>query len=134
MSDVPENGFSLFEVMVAIVLLTAGALAVAQSMGAALASGTQAGEQTRAIALAVDRLEFLKSRPAAQVEDEPAEPIDARGAPDPDGAYLREVVVRDVDEGARPNTKEVTVTVEYQAGEAGRQEVEVFTILFVNDT
>lgn len=128
------GGFSLFEVMVAMVLLAVGALAVARSMGTALSSGTRAGEQTRATALAVERLEYLKSRPASTVDDEPARRIDARGRPDPDGAYRREVSVRDASEGARPNTREVTVTVEFTAGEAGRQEVEMFTVLFVNDT
>lgn len=130
----PEGGFSLLEVLVAMVLLAVGALAVARGMGTALAAGTRAGEQTRASALAVSKLERLKSLPAAEVEDEAPTRIDARGRPDPDGRYLREVTVCDVDEGARPNTKEVTVRVEYRAGEAGTQEVDLFTILFVNDT
>lgn len=130
----PCGGFSLLEVLVAIVVLSIGALAVARGMGAALATGTDAGEQTRASALAVDRLEYLKSRPAAEVDDEPAERIDARGVPDSEGRYVRQVEVTDASEGARPNTKEITVRVEYQAGQRGTQEVEVHTILFVNDT
>lgn len=130
----PCGGFSLLEVMVAIVVLSIGALAVARGMGTALATGTDAGEQTRASALAVDRLEYLKSRPAAEVDDEPAQRVDARGLPDADGRYVRQVVVTDASEGARPNTKEVTVRVEYQAGQRGTQEVEVYTVLFVNDT
>lgn len=129
----PRNGFSLLEVLVAVVLLAFGALAVARSMGTALASGTRAGEQTRATALAVDRLELLKSQPASEVDDQPAQRIDARGRPDPDGAYERSVTVRDADEGARANTKEVTVTVEFQAGGGSMEEVQLFTILFVND-
>lgn len=129
-----QRGFSLLEVMVAIVVLSVGAMAVARGMGAALASGTDAGEQTRASALAVDRLEYLKSRPATEVDDEPAERIDARGVPDPDGRYVRQVVVTDASEGARPNTKEVTVRVEYQAGQRGTRDVEIYTVLFVNDT
>lgn len=130
----PSGGFSLLEVMVAIVVLSVGAMAVARAMGTALATGTDAGEQTRASALAVDRLEYLKSRPAAEVDDEPAQRVDTRGLPDADGPYVRQVVVTDASEGARPNTKEVTVRVEYQAGERGTQEVEVHTVLFVNDT
>lgn len=129
-----DAGFSLLEVAVAVVLLAVGALAVARGMGSAIASGTSAGQQTRATALAVDKLEYLKSRPAADVDDEPARRIDARGRPDADGPYLREVTVKDASEGSRPNTKEVTVTVEYTAGGAGAEDVELFTILFVNDT
>jgi type IV pilus assembly protein PilV len=129
-----QRGFSLLEVLVAIVVLSIGALAVARGMGTALATGIDAGEQTRASALAVDRLEYLKSRPASEVDDEPAERIDARGLPDPDGPYVRSVAVTDASEGARPNTKEVTVRVEYQAGQRGPREVEVYTVLFVNDT
>lgn len=128
------RGFSLLEVMVAIVVLALGALAVARGMGTALASGTDAGEKTRASALAVDRLERLKSLPSSEVDDEPPERLDARGLPDPDGPYVRQVEVADASEGARPNTKEVTVRVEYEAGERGTQDVEVFTVLFVNDT
>lgn len=129
-----EAGFSLVEVVVALAVLTIGALAVARSMGTALAFGTYAGEQTRATALAVDRLEYLKSQPASNVVDESPVAIDENGEPDADGAYTRSVTVKTASEGARPNTKEVTVRVEFQAGERGRRAVELFTILFVNDS
>ena len=129
-----QRGFSLVEVVVALAVLAIGALAVARSMGTALAFGTYAGEQTRATALAVDRLEYLKSQPASNVVDESPVTIDENGQPDADGAYTRSVTVKTASEGARPNTKEVTVRVEFQAGERGRRAVEIFTILFVNDS
>lgn len=127
-----EKGFSLIEVMVALVVLTAGAVAVAASINAAMAAGTHASHQSRATALAVEKLEFLKAQPASAVDDEPAQQIDGTGAPDANGHYSRSVIVRDQSEGAAANTKEVIVRVEFESGLSGTKSVELFTIMFVN--
>lgn len=128
-----DAGYSLLEVMVALVVLSLGAMIVAGSMVTVLSATTRAGEQSRATALAVQKLESLKAEPATEVDAEPPQAIDAEGTPDPDGAYTRWVEVVDEDGGASANTKEVTVVVEYQAGEGGEQLVELFTILYADD-
>lgn len=58
-----ESGFSLVEVMVAIVILTVGLLALAQMMVLATNSNTLSGRMTSSSALAKEQLERLKATP-----------------------------------------------------------------------
>ncbi|MDP2496882.1 MAG: prepilin-type N-terminal cleavage/methylation domain-containing protein [Candidatus Palauibacterales bacterium] len=127
-----SGGFSLVEVLVALVVLTAGALTVAASMVVATSANTHAGELSRASALASQKLEEIKAMPADEVDDEAAIRVNARGVPTSGGAYVREVDVVDESEGAPENTKRVTVTVEFSSGAMGQDEATMFTILYVN--
>jgi prepilin-type N-terminal cleavage/methylation domain-containing protein len=58
-----EGGFSLVEVMVAIVILTVGLLSLAQMMVLATNSNTLSGRMTSSSALAKEQLERLKATP-----------------------------------------------------------------------
>jgi prepilin-type N-terminal cleavage/methylation domain-containing protein len=58
-----EQGFSLIEVMVAIVILTVGLLSLAQMMVVATNSNSLSGRMTSASALAKEQLERLKAAP-----------------------------------------------------------------------
>jgi prepilin-type N-terminal cleavage/methylation domain-containing protein len=58
-----DEGFSLIEVMVAIVILTVGLLSLAQMMVVATNSNTLSGRMTSCSALAKEQLERLKSAP-----------------------------------------------------------------------
>lgn len=124
-----SRGFSLVEVLVALVVLMAGAMAVAASVSNVVAANTMAGEHTRASALAVQEMEEIKAMDPADVDDQAAVQIDARGD-EGSGPYTKTVEVVDDTEGADANTKEVTVTVEYRAGELGTRSVDLFTIIY----
>jgi len=58
-----DEGFSLIEVMVAIVILTVGLLSLAQMMVVATHSNTLSGRMTSCSALAKEQLERLKASP-----------------------------------------------------------------------
>jgi prepilin-type N-terminal cleavage/methylation domain-containing protein len=58
-----ERGFTLIEVMVAIVILTVGLLSLAQMMVLATSSNTLSGRMTSSSTLARDQLERLRSAP-----------------------------------------------------------------------
>jgi prepilin-type N-terminal cleavage/methylation domain-containing protein len=58
-----ERGFSLIEVMVAIVILTVGLLSLAQMMVLATNSNSLSGRMTSASALAREQMERLKAAP-----------------------------------------------------------------------
>jgi prepilin-type N-terminal cleavage/methylation domain-containing protein len=58
-----ESGFSLIEVMVAIVILTVGLLTLAQTMVIATRSNDLSGRMTSCAALAKEQMERLKAAP-----------------------------------------------------------------------
>jgi prepilin-type N-terminal cleavage/methylation domain-containing protein len=62
-SDRSEIGFSLIEVMVAIVILTVGLLTLAQTMVIATRSNELSGRMTSCAALAKEQMERLKAAP-----------------------------------------------------------------------
>lgn len=59
----PEAGFTLVEVMIAIVILTVGLLSLAQMMVLATNSNTLSGRMTSSSNLAKEQLERLKATP-----------------------------------------------------------------------
>lgn len=58
-----QDGFTLIEVMVSIVILTVGLLSLAQTMVIATQSNTLSGRMTSSSALAKEQLERLKAAP-----------------------------------------------------------------------
>ena len=60
-----ERGFSIVEVLVAIIILTVGLLALAQSSGAVTSMIGRGKQDTRAAALAQTQLEVLRQQAAA---------------------------------------------------------------------
>lgn len=125
---VGSEGFSLIEVLVALVVFTVAALGIAAGMVVAMSSDTHAGEQSRATALAVQEMERMKTLPPDQIVSQAPTSVNALGEEDTDGRYVRWVDVED--QAAGENTKGVTVYVEYGAGGRGTQTVDLYTIIY----
>lgn len=124
------NGFSLVEALVALVLISIAAFAIAGEASLSMASNHLGTEQSRAVSLAVQKMEELKPKPPAEVVDEPKKPINELGE-EGSGPYVRWVDV--VDGGAGQGTKTVRVFVEYGAGRFGRRTVELYTIIYAGN-
>ncbi len=124
------NGFSLIEALVAIVLISIAAVALASEVSLTMASNNMAGQQSRAVSLAVQKLEELKALPIDQVVSESKKTINALGE-EGSGPYARWVQV--VDNGAGSDTKTIQVFVEYGAGRWGRRTVDLFTVVYAGD-
>ena len=126
----PPNGFSLLEALIAIVLVSIAALAVAGEISITMASSHMGTEQSRATALAVQKMEELKPLPADEVVSESKKSVNALGEEGP-GPYVRWVDVQTG--GAGGGTKIVRVFVEYNTGRFGRRTVELYTIIYAGD-
>jgi prepilin-type N-terminal cleavage/methylation domain-containing protein len=108
---VASAGFTLAEFLVAAALFGIMALALGRGIVVTIASDRMAGEQSRAVALAVDKLERLKAIPADQVVAETPRQLQADGT-EGSGLYRRWVGVTSEGDFA----KAVTVHVEYPTG------------------
>jgi prepilin-type N-terminal cleavage/methylation domain-containing protein len=122
-----EAGFTLIELVVALLVFTVAVMGLASTMAVAVASDTHAGEQTRALALASQRLEEIKAIPYTAVASEPVTSVTSLGV-EGSGPYKRTVTVVEGAEGA--NTKSVTVSVQYGAGREGTRKVELYTLMY----
>ncbi len=123
----PQAGFTLIEMVVALLVFTVAVMGLASTMAVSVASDTHAGEQTRALALASQRLEEIKAIPYTEVKSEAATSINSLGV-EGQGPYRRTVTVAEGTEGA--NTKSVTVSVQYGAGREGTSKVELYTLMY----
>ena len=110
-----ESGYSLVEVMVAIVVLTIAILPMVGMFEAALRAATTSGDYDRARACANQRLEQARSLPYEAVKAGPTE-----GVCEPSG-FGYAVGTQFVDQGLRDvgedrGLMKVTVTVEWDDG------------------
>lgn len=110
---VPNNkGFTLVEVMIGMAIFVIGYLAVASMQMVAISGDTSARKTTEAATLAADRLETLIVLPYDNI---------VGGGPLAEGAYT--VTWQVTDNSPLPNTKTITVTVNWQQG--GQRNFEV---------
>ena len=83
------SGFSLAETLIAVTILASGLLSLAQVFTVSAASIKRARQVSTAAILASQKLEELRTLPAAEVRDEGrVEYIDGRGSVLPSGARL----------------------------------------------
>jgi Tfp pilus assembly protein PilE len=107
-----RRGFTLVSVIVAVALLTIGVLALSRTTTSVTYAQTSATSRTVALAIARAHMERVRSRNPWTLAPEPPVRVDATGALDAEGKFLRSVEVLE----EAPNLLRVTVEVTYPRG------------------
>ncbi|MFA6320373.1 MAG: prepilin-type N-terminal cleavage/methylation domain-containing protein [Candidatus Omnitrophota bacterium] len=102
---IEKKGFTLLEVLLAVVFLAAGSIFLLQAIGSGLFAGNINETEIVAINLAQEKMEFVRNTAYASIASEAR--ADVSGFP----AYQREVVVTDAT--LQHNIKKVVVKVYY---------------------
>ena len=122
-----DRGFTLIETMVALIILTIGIAAVLSGLTSLTLADVHSNEQSRATALAVQKMEELKALPVADIKPQAAVAVDENGN-EGAGPYRRKVDVVHSTVGLK--TAEITVDVEYSAGRLGKRHVKLVTLVY----
>lgn len=111
-----RRGFSLIEVMIAIVILTAGVLALAATSGAVTKMIGQSGRLSESASVAEGRLEILRATPCASLS----------GGNSAEAPYTFSWTV--TTSGANGFLRTVVLTISYPNGRTTRTDVYTTTI------
>jgi len=106
--NVDEAGFSLIELMVAMVVLTIGSLGITKLLTTSFWATSFARRATEATVLGGDKLEALRTIPVASLTSG-QERVNEQGAPSAEGHYVRRWTVTPQVDG----TTQVTVVVSW---------------------
>lgn len=87
-----RDGFTVIEVLIALVVLGAGIAGILSIQMTALRATAYSRHAAEAAVLAEDRLELLRAIPSDQLASG-SDQVDELGSPRPDGQYLREWTV-----------------------------------------
>lgn len=123
-----SRGFSMISVLVAIVLLGIGAVTLSSLTAALLSVETDASERSTATAIGVAYMEDVKTRPRDALASEEPVRVNAAGARDDAGAFVRALTVED--EASVIDADRLTVRVRYPRGLGRFGDVEVVTIVY----
>lgn len=107
-----ESGFSLIEVLIAVLVVGIGFMAVASMTGTSISGNNRSSMMTVATYLAEDRLEELRNRDYADVSavGSPEIGIDEQGNVVPNGLFTRSWVVTNDTPGTLMKTINITIT------------------------
>jgi type IV pilus assembly protein PilV len=108
-SCAPDDGFTLIEIMIALVILSVGLLAVAAVQLTVIRGNALAKRLTTATAIAERKLEEIKNTTFATIQGEAASPVTVANL-----TFTRQVTV--TPNGAPPTAKTVSVLVTWTAG------------------
>jgi prepilin-type N-terminal cleavage/methylation domain-containing protein len=90
--NVGERGFTMVEVLIALLILLLGMAGVLSLQLTSLEATAFSRHATEASVLAEDKMEALRTQPTATLVSD-SDTVDARGVPDPNGLYAREWTV-----------------------------------------
>jgi len=117
-----DNGFTLLEVLIAIVILTVGLLGMA-SLTVGIINGNKfSNDLSKATVLAQDKMEDIRRVGYTGVSDETKAEL-----PTPDNEYKREVIVTPHSPGT--NMKSISVKIHWGGASKEEHDVQIETIL-----
>ena len=102
----PEEGFTLIEIMITLVIMSIGLMALAGLQVSAIRGNAFSKRLTTAISIAQSRLEQVKNTPYANIQSESPTQV---AVSNPNLNFTRQVTV--TNNSPLPNTKRVEVTV-----------------------
>ena len=102
----PEEGFTLIEIMITLVIMSIGLMALAGLQVSAIRGNAFSKRLTTAISIAQSRLEQVKNTPYANIQSESSTQV---AVSNPNLNFTRQVTV--TNNSPLPNTKRVEVTV-----------------------
>jgi prepilin-type N-terminal cleavage/methylation domain-containing protein len=103
--DAPEGGFTIIEILIALLVLLIGMAGVLSLQLTSVEATSFSRHATEASVLAEDKMEQLRTVPLAVLTDG-TDQVDARGVIDAEGLYTRTWTI----DGASPRRVEVTVS------------------------
>jgi type IV pilus assembly protein PilV len=120
-----EDGFTLIEIMITLVILSIGLVALAGLQVSAIKGNTFSKRMTTAVSIANQKLEQLKDTAYANVLSESSTQITISQPNQPSMNFTRQVTVTN---GPLANTKTVNVTVTWSDG-SNSHSVPITTII-----
>jgi Tfp pilus assembly protein PilV len=115
---IPEAGFGMVSVLVAMVLLAIAVVALSSSSAFLVSLQSDASGRSIATSLSVGYMEEVRRRPPESLATETPVRVDASGAPDEGGAFVRSLTIEA--DASLAAVLRATVEVGYPAG-LGRQ-------------
>ncbi len=123
----PEAGFGMVSVLVAMVLLAVAVVALSSSSTFLVSLQSDASGRSIATSLGIGYMEEVRRRPLESLASETAVRVNASGALDEGGAFVRSLTIE-----ADPSLAEVLraeVEIEYPAGLGRRGTVRLETLI-----
>jgi type IV pilus assembly protein PilV len=104
-----EEGFTLVEIMIALIVLSVGLVALAGLQVSAIRGNAFSKRMTTAVSIANARIEQIKNTPYANIQSESSTKVIQSNM-----NFARQVTV--INDSPLPNTKTVNVTVTWSEG------------------
>jgi type IV pilus assembly protein PilV len=121
-----EEGFTLIEIMITLVILSIGLVALAGLQVSAIKGNAFSKRMTTAVSIANERLEQIKDKAYADILSESPTQIPIKYPNEPEMIFIRQVTV--TNNSPLANTKTVNVTVTWSDG-SNSHSVPITTII-----